>query len=147
MHTQKEIGDIIRHEIERFGEDAWFINNGWCHGFAVSLARRLGPDAHIVDSLTRYRNGTFPGHWWVEYCGLHFDAETPEGVSDPRQMQYHRRMRAIADSPEGQDEDDAVREALGHDPVFYGRPAKVQRRSNGGATAEYGPVTHPSARG
>jgi hypothetical protein len=121
MHTREKVGEIIRHEIERFGEDAWFINNGWCHGFAVSIANRLGPAATIVNSLHRYTNGTFPGHWWVEYHGLHFDAETPEGVSDPKQMQYHRRMRAIADSPMDQDEDVAVIEALGHAPVYYGR--------------------------
>jgi hypothetical protein len=119
-YTREEVGEIIREMIDEFGEDAWFINNGWCYAFALSIARRLGEGAQIVDSLTGYRNGTFPGHHWVLYEGLHFDVEDPEGVSDPRQMQYHRRMRAIADSPDDQDEDEAVVEALGHPPVYYG---------------------------
>lgn len=49
-----------------------------------------------------------------------FDAEDPDGVADPGQMQYHRRLRAIADSPEWQSESDAVRQALGRDPEYYG---------------------------
>jgi len=118
--TREEIGDIIREEIDRTGEDAWHINNGWCLAFASTLARRIGEGARIVNSLSQYRDGTFPGHWWVEYGGFHFDAETPEGAAMPKRMQYHRRMRAICDSPDEQDEEEAVIEALGHAPVYYG---------------------------
>jgi hypothetical protein len=114
------VGNIVRQKIDEFGEDAWFINNGWCHAFALGLARRLGAEARIVNSLNDYTSGTFPGHFWVEYCGFHFDAETPEGARHPSEMQYHRRLRAIADSPDDQDEAEAVIEALGHEPVYYG---------------------------
>ncbi len=120
IYSREQVGEIIRREIDAFGEDAWFINNGWCHAFALGIARMLGPDANVVDSLMTYMSGTFPGHCWVEYHGFHFDAETPEGVRDPSEMQYHRRLRAIADSPEEQDEAEAVREALGHEPIYYG---------------------------
>jgi hypothetical protein len=118
--SAQQVGDMIRADIDVFGEDAWFINNGWCWVFAIKWAEKLGPDAKVVNSSDHYRHGTFPGHSWVEYHGLHFDAETPDGVSDPRQMQYHRRLRAIADSPEGKNEEEAVYEALGHDPIYYG---------------------------
>ncbi len=121
IYSREQVGEIVRLEIDRFGEDAWFINNGWCHAFALGLAKRLGPEAKVVNSLTRYVRGTFPGHSWVEYCGFHFDAETPEGTPEPAEMQYHRRLRAIADSPEGQDEAEAVFEALGREPIYYGR--------------------------
>lgn len=117
--SPQQVGDMIRAEIDVFGEDAWFINNGWCWVFAIKLAEKLGADAKVVNSSVHYRDGTFPGHSWVEYQGLHFDAETPDGATDPRQMQYHRRLRAIADSPEGKNEVEAVFEALGHDPMFY----------------------------
>jgi hypothetical protein len=120
VHTRQQVGVIVRREIETFGEDAWFINNGWCSGFASTIAKQLGPDAIVVNSLTRYTVGTFPGHWWVEYDGLHYDAETPDGVTEPRDMQYHRRLRAIADSPDEQDEDEAVLEVLGHAPIYHG---------------------------
>jgi hypothetical protein len=122
--TREEVGDIIRKMIDAFGENAWFINNGWCYGFALGLAKKLGPDAKIADSLFKYPEGTFPGHYWVEYRGLHFDAETPGGEDDPRQMQYHRRLRAIADSPDEQDEMEAVIEALGQKPFYYGRKGR-----------------------
>lgn len=110
--------------METMGEDAWYINNGWCHSFAIGLARFLGPEAKIVNSTHHYRQGTFPGHHWVEFRGLHFDAETPFGVDDPRKMQYHIRLRAVADSSENVDPDDAVRAALGHDPVYHSRRAR-----------------------
>lgn len=118
--TREQVADLIRSMIDNFGEDAWFINNGFCAGFASGLCKALGPEARVVHSLSQYRDGTFPGHWWVEYNGLHFDAETPEGVETPKEMQYHRRMRAIADSPEDMDEAEAVFLALGHEPIFYG---------------------------
>jgi ATP-dependent phosphoenolpyruvate carboxykinase len=116
--SREQVADIIRAKIDAFGEDAWFINNGWCQSFAIGVARTLGPDAKVVNSLTQYRDGTFPGHSWIEYEGLHFDAETPDGVSNPREMQYHRRLRAIADSPEEKNEEEAVFEALGHEPIY-----------------------------
>jgi hypothetical protein len=116
--SPQEVGDLIHAKIEAFGENAWFINNGWCWGFAI--AKILGPEAKVVGSSSHYQDGTFPGHSWVEYDGLHYDAETPEGVEDPRQMQYHRRLRAIVDSPEDKTEEDSVLEALGHEPVYYG---------------------------
>jgi hypothetical protein len=120
IYSREQVGDIIRSEIDEFGVDAWFINNGWCHAFALAIARKLGPAAKVVDSLVEYTSGTFPGHRWVEYRGYHFDAETPDGVQAPAEMQYHRRLRAIVDSPDEQDEAEAVAEALGHDPIYYG---------------------------
>ncbi|TLX16747.1 hypothetical protein [Rhizobium sp. MHM7A] len=118
-YSREQVADMIRAKIDAFGEDAWFINNGWCWVFANGLAEKLGPDAKVVNSCHHYRDGTFPGHSWVEYNGLHFDAETPDGVSEPRQMQYHRRLRAIADSPDNVDENQAVIDALGHEPIYY----------------------------
>lgn len=123
--SREQIADMIRAKIDAFGEDAWFINNGWCWVFANRLAETLGPEAKVVNSCYHYPDGTFPGHSWVEYHGLHFDAETLDGVNDPRQMQYHRRLRAIADSPEGKNEEEAVFEALGHDPIYYGRSSDL----------------------
>ena len=117
--SPEQVGDLIRADIDSFGEDAWFINNGWCWVFASNLVKLLGPGAKVVNSSYDYPQGTFPGHSWVEYNGLHFDAETPDGVCNPSHMQYHRRLRAIADSPEDKDPDQAVLEALGHEPVYY----------------------------
>ncbi len=118
IKTREQVGLLVRKEIANYCEDAWFINNGWCFGFACSLADQLGPDAKVVNSLTQYKDRTFPGHSWVEYHGLHYDAETPDGVTEPCLMQYHIRLRAIADSPDEQDEDEAVIEALGHAPIY-----------------------------
>ena len=117
--SREQVGDLIRAGIDAFGEDAWFINNGWCQVFALRIAKELGPNAKVVNSCYHYWQGTFPGHSWIEYDGFHFDAETPDGVSDPVQMQYHRRFRAIVDSPDDVSEEQAVVDALGHEPIYY----------------------------
>lgn len=120
QHSAADVARLIYALIDESGEDAWAINNGWCWWFALKLQDRLGPGSKVVHS-DDFPDGTFPGHSWVEYKGLHFDAETPEGVSEPRLMQYHRRLRAIADSTDDISCEDAVRNALGHDPVYYGK--------------------------
>lgn len=116
--SRSEVSKLIRKMINKTGEDAWEINNGWCWGFANRLAKELGPEAKVVNSTSDFKDGTFPGHSWVLYKGFHFDAESPFGEKEPKQMQYHRRLRAIADSPEGSDEQEVVRKELGHDPVY-----------------------------
>lgn len=121
--SRSEISKIIRKGIRQAGHcDAWEVNNGWCSAFAYKLAKILGPKAKVVNSTTDYKDGTFPGHSWVEYNGYHFDAESPYGEKEPKDMQYHKRLRAVADS-EG-DEDMAVFKALGKEPVYPGKKFK-----------------------
>ena len=121
-YSRSEISKLIRKMIQQTGEDAWYVNNGWCWNFATNLAKILGPQAKVVGSKTDYKDGTFPGHWWVEYKGYHFDAESPYGEKRPKDMQYHRRLRAIADSEDDDgDENEIVKKALGHDPVYYSK--------------------------
>lgn len=124
--TRSEISKLIRNEVRKFGEDAWEINNGWCWGFANKLAKKLGPNAKVVNSTTDYTDGTFPGHSWVEFNGYHFDAESPFGEKEPKDMQYHKRLRAIADAPDHVSVEDAVRLSLGKDPVYPGKKIKVE---------------------
>jgi hypothetical protein len=73
------------------------INNGWCMAFAIKLKRMLGPEAKMLDT-TSMSHPVFPGHWVVLYRGKYYDAESPQGVSDPAELAYSRRLRAIADS-------------------------------------------------
>lgn len=120
VYPRKDVGDLVRRQIDEWKMDAWEINNGWCFGFASQLAKKFGVGATLAASLGEFQSGTFPGHWWVRYGGLHFDAESPDGEDDPSHMQYHRRLRAIADSPDDKDEDEAVIEALGRAPIYYG---------------------------
>ena len=70
------------------------INNGWCGAFASRLARKLGKRAKTVS--TTDLDGVFPGHRVVYYEGRYFDAESPEGVTDPKELAYSLRMRRIA---------------------------------------------------
>lgn len=83
----------------------WAINNGWCWGFANQLAKRLGDEAKVVG--TTQMPGVFPGHSVVLYKGKYYDAESPQGVVDPTDLAYSKRLRAIADSePDYEDIDE-----------------------------------------
>lgn len=124
--TRSEVSKLIRNEVRKFGEDAWHINDGWCWGFANKIAKKLGPNATVVNSTTQYTDGTFPGHSWVEYNGYHFDAESPFGEKEPKDMQYHKRLRAIADTPDDVSEIEAVKKSLGGDPIYPGKKIKVE---------------------
>lgn len=79
-----------------FQMSPWAINNGWCSAFASRLARRLGPEAKVVG--TTGVPGAFPGHSAVFYKGLYYDAESPQGVPELKDLAYCIRLRAIADS-------------------------------------------------
>lgn len=81
--SRKQVGNLIRQKIDAFGEDAWFINNGWCHAFAIGIVRVIGPEARIVNSLFDYKEGTFPGHSWIEYRGMHFELRPQMASSGP----------------------------------------------------------------
>lgn len=96
-YTRDEIEQKILKKIKYFPGGAREMNNGWCWGFANGLASLLGPKAKVVSSPYDYSEGTFPGHSWVLYDGLHYDAESPRGEPEPRLMTYHKRLRAIAD--------------------------------------------------
>lgn len=72
------------------------INNGWCWGYANRLARKLGDGAEVIS--TAALEGVFPGHSVVLYRGRYYDAESPAGVVDPRDLAYSKRIYSHGDS-------------------------------------------------
>jgi hypothetical protein len=55
------------------------VNSGNCDEFSDQLVDLLGKGAIIRETDW---GSTYPGHVWVEYKGKHYDAETPEGVTN-----------------------------------------------------------------
>jgi hypothetical protein len=90
-------GDIVRRVMDEYGFSPKYINNGWCWGFAVQLAKALGPEAKVIDTTSLA--GVFPGHSVVEFRGRYYDAESPDGVVDPKDLAYSKRLRATKDRP------------------------------------------------
>lgn len=93
------IDDPVERKIRQLGREMqmspWAINNGWCWGFANRLAKALGPEAEVVS--TTEMEGVFPGHSVVRYRGKYYDAETPRGVVDPRDLDYSKRLYSLKD--------------------------------------------------
>lgn len=80
----------VRSLARSFNMSPEAINNGWCWGFATQLARKLGPEAEVIS--TNDLEGVFPGHSVVRYRGKYYDAESPAGVIDPRDLHYSKRI-------------------------------------------------------
>lgn len=89
------VESVVHRCIRSFRMSPWAINNGWCWGFAVRLKKMLGDGAEIVN--TTNVPGAFPGHSAVLYRGRYYDAESPEGVVELKDLAYCRRLRAEAD--------------------------------------------------
>lgn len=57
------------------------INNGYCGWVSDEIIGFLNA---FEDDETSYRQlespRGYPGHFWIEYKGRHYDAEAPDGV-------------------------------------------------------------------
>lgn len=86
------------------------INGGFCTNIAFAVKRQLEYTTVLL---------TMGGdHYWIEYNGIHYDAEVPTGVTDPFDLPFfnrvpvssvmdHARMEADAtsmDPPESPDD-------------------------------------------
>jgi hypothetical protein len=66
-------------------------NQGFCDDFANNL-RKLYPGAELWQTYTSANPNMAVGHVWVEYKGKHYDAETPNGVDDWRNIPHIQRV-------------------------------------------------------
>jgi hypothetical protein len=87
---------LVRTTARKMNMSPRAINNGWCWGFAKELARKLGNEAEVIS--TNDLEGVFPGHSVVLYRGRYYDAESPAGVVDPRDLHYSKRIYSLNES-------------------------------------------------
>jgi len=66
------------------------INNGQCEDFMMKLVQRLPDDA--VEKTVPF-DSHYPGHYWIEYQGRHYDAETPKGVENWKDLPIFKRNK------------------------------------------------------
>ncbi len=66
-------------------------NQGFCDDFANNL-RKLYPGAELWQTYTSANPNMAVGHVWVKYKGRYYDAETPNGVSDWKDIPHIRRV-------------------------------------------------------
>jgi len=85
--TEKEALKITYKSWDKFGGKE--CNNGFCDIFARNLSKYL-PGSKIM-STEDPRNNTL-GHVWIEYNGMYYDAETPNGVNSWKQLPWMKEF-------------------------------------------------------
>jgi len=93
LELQEEMGlpEILRRLVGAYGSHPRAINNGNCDLFAEDLvlaAELFGEQGQV---FVTPEDDELPGHCWVFMRGKHFDAETPEGVVDWRELPIFKR--------------------------------------------------------
>lgn len=81
--------DQINSNLSLSPEDC---NNGLCDIWAEKFKEEY-PEAEIWDTEETY--GETHGHVWVKYDGKFYDAETPNGVTDWKQLPFMKRFYKI----------------------------------------------------
>lgn len=72
-----------------FGPSNWYtVNNGWCADFVLFIDILI-PQVIIWSD--------FPEHTFVQIGSLFFDAETPRGVPDWKNLTYYKTHNLIQD--------------------------------------------------
>jgi len=93
--THKQITQAIKALLcsDWSGITPYEINNGYCEDFALDvidfLENQFGHDKGLGDNATPIDDEDklgFPGHYWIEYNGMCYDAECPNGVEDWRDL-------------------------------------------------------------
>ena len=92
-----QIDVAISELIEKYAKSPWDINNGDCEGFALDLIEMIGGEDWDTNCLGDYGDlcELLPGHVWVWKDGKHYDAECPEGVTDPLELPIFNRTIGI----------------------------------------------------
>jgi hypothetical protein len=83
------------------------INSGKC----FTLARRVSKELDYVNRV-KLKTGD---HCWLEYKGKHYDAESPNGVSDPLELEFFKLLPA-----------DFILENAEMDPNVEEKPESIQ---------------------
>lgn len=75
MEITREIGKLVRE----YNKSPYEINNGECEDFAMNIIERMGGYSdELTDNATPDMG--LPGHYWIEYKGVCYDAECSSGV-------------------------------------------------------------------
>lgn len=86
------IAEFNRRNPEATGQD---INDGvWSLAFAEQVWEAMDRRGEVVPTETL--DGVFGGHSVYKFEGKYYDAEDPDGVTDPRMMRFNLRRKANA---------------------------------------------------
>ncbi len=99
----KTVTEVIQDTVRRYGGRACDINEGECEIFSEILVRALD-----ANGLSGAWQGSNWDHSWVVYQGRYYDAETPNGVGNPRDLPFFHRHPDLWGTPMKQLDRDLV---------------------------------------
>ena len=97
LESANEITEKLIRETGR--KDASDLMHGHCDSWAREIKEKH-PEAEIVetDPYSKYnREGKAPSHTFIKIGRKYFDAESPEGVSDPRELKFFNGFKGRLD--------------------------------------------------
>jgi hypothetical protein len=115
-HLQQTASKIVKDFISKWGEKQGsepgltpeIINEGYCSEFAHSVVRAIQKDRgrdvgeagkhNDTDDVHTSRvgpNENGDGHLWITVEGRHYDAESPEGITDPKELKWFSRHATV----------------------------------------------------
>ena len=101
------ISDIIKSEVKRYIKEegvksAYDINNGLCEEFMQDIIHKVpGADELTTMNFTDINGNiiykgkriNLPDHSWITYKKKHYDAETPNGVTDFMDLKMFKKAQ------------------------------------------------------
>ena len=89
MKDNMNIKNIILALIKEWNISPYDINNGQCEYFSMEVIKRMdGYSDCLTEVCTEnfVEFGELAGHCWILYKGKHYDAESPQGVKNWKQL-------------------------------------------------------------
>lgn len=86
---EEVVGDVIASDGNSVSSRSE-VNDGFCSIVAAEVYERLG-EPEEMQLCVESGGGAGGEHYWIEYEGLFYDAERPEGVEDWRDLPYWKR--------------------------------------------------------
>lgn len=80
------VPDVIQELIRAYARPPYDIDNGVCDYFASDLVLALEAIGKVAETYWTPEEVDLPGHCWVKVDGRFYDAETPFGVADWREL-------------------------------------------------------------
>lgn len=95
------VSQIIYNVKQDWGMPDSIINSGYCEDFALDVSKTIKNQTESKVSILQTSdiwssndfNIEMPVHYWIVCDGIHYDAETPEGVQEPQYLPFFSRLK------------------------------------------------------
>jgi hypothetical protein len=106
IEVTDDMEELIQDVTDSFDMEPKEINSGRCMDWAYEVEENFDGDAQVVETAPAL--GAENAHWFVEHDGKYYDAESPDGVDDWRELDIWDRAINLPDLDEYSVEGDGL---------------------------------------